>query len=671
MKKLTAREIPCSAEPLLFDDGLCIGCNRCMNVCQVDIMIPNPVRGKHPVVLYPGECYYCGSCVMECPREGAIRLQHPVMNRAKFVPVKRPELSQTLRNEDTMTVKFKDLAYTRPDEEAVIRGIKEAQAKLTAAADWEAARAAFEAFHRIMESFRSACQIAQIRFTQNVRDPFYEKENEVLGMIAPRVEEAAHDFYGALLSCPYSGQIDREYGPMLLKKLRYKEAGGGEAVTKLLQEENRLMAQFQAVSGTSRIAFRGQVIPAEQLYPYKGDRDRDTRREAYRAEGDYFLQHCEQLEDIFDKLVKNRNAQAQALGFRNYADMSLVFMNRMGYGLEEIAYYREQVKKYWVPAVREIKEMQRKRLGLSELKGYDNLLYFPDYNPAPKGDSQAMLAACSTMFHELSAETGEFFDSLLERDMFDLDSRDGKAPGGYCGSVDSVRSPFIFSNFNGTTRDVDVLIHESGHAFAAYEAYKNGIAAECREASSETCETHSTAMEMLTMPWHQLFFGKDADRYDLFLMERTLTYLPGGCASDEFLTIVYRNPDMTSNERHALWKKLREEYEPHFADFDDIPLYGDGREWLIDPQLFLCPFYLVDYGLARNVSLQLFMLQQKDPELAWEKYLRFVSFGGTKTYMEAVREIGMEIPFEGEAIRRVIEPMLEWVKRQNEKCRAE
>lgn len=564
-----------------------------------------------------------------------------------------------------MAVKFHEVPYVRPDAESVTAGIEQARRRLEQAGTWPEARNALEEFHQVQEAFTSMCQLSEIRFTQDVRDPFYEKENEALGEMAPVVEEAYHRFYRTLLQIPFGEELDREYSPMLRRRLKLREAGGGEAVTGLLQEENKLKARFQAISGTSRIEFQGKIVTAEQLYPYKGDKNREVRREAYRAEGAYFAGYREELEDIFDRLVKNRTAQAKALGFADYSQLSLVHMERMGYGLEEIAYYREQVKKYWIPAVREIKELQRKRLGLENWKGYDNLRYFSDYNPAPKGDSKKMVEACRTMFHSLSEETGEFFDALVEREMFDLDSREGKAPGGYCGSVDSLRSPFIFSNFNGTTMDIDVLVHESGHAFAAYEAYKNNLAPECREASSESCETHSTAMEMLTMPYHALFFGEDADRYDLFLMERTLTYLPGGCAGDEFQTILYQNPNMTAQERHALWRELRALYEPHFSDFGDIPLYGEGQEWLTDSQLFLNPLYLVDYGLARNISLQLFLLQRRDPKLAWEKYLRFVSLGGSKSYIEAVREIGMELPFEGETVRHVIEPMLEWIRRKN------
>ena len=560
-----------------------------------------------------------------------------------------------------MAESFQKLVYTRPDERQVITGIKEQEEALRGAADWEEAKKAFERFHEIQEEFRSMCQIAEIRFTLDVRDPFYGEENEALGEMGPRVSAVEHDFYDALLKCPYREEIDRDYGPILLEKLRQEAAGGGDAVTELVREENRLLGRFRKIIGSSLVDFRGGKLPVERLYPYKGDRNREVREAAYRAEGEYFAGYREELEEIFDALVKVRDAQAKALGFSDFAQLCVIRMGRMGYGLEEIAHYREQVKKYWVPAVTKIKEEQRKRLGLKDWKAYDNLLYFPDYNPVPQGGPEEMLKACSRMFHELSRETGEFFDTLTEHGMFDLDAREGKAPGGYCGSVDSERLPFIFSNFNGTTMDIDVLIHESGHAFAAYEAYLSGVSPECREASSETAETHSTAMELLTMPWHGLFFGKDAARYDRFLMERTLTYLPGGCASDEFLTEVSLNPGMSSVERHALWKRLRSEYQPHFSDYGDIPMYGEGQEWLFDSQIVTNPFYFVDYGMARNVSLQLFLLQQKDPGLAWSKYIRFLKAGGTKSFRSLVREIGLEVPFEGESVRHVIEPMLDFV----------
>ncbi len=560
-----------------------------------------------------------------------------------------------------MTGKFGELIYKRPDGAAVIREIHRQEERLRAAQSFEEVKSAFEEFHRVQEEFRSCCQIAEIRFTQDVRDAFYGEENEALGQMAPEVKEAEHSFYDALLSCRYREEIGREYGALLTEKLALEASGGGKSITGLVQEENRLTARFQKLIGSSLADFRGKKLPVEQLYPYKGDRDRSVREAAYRAEGMCFWGMREELEEIFDALVHNRDAQAKALGFDNFAQLGVVRMQRMGYGLEEIAHYREQVKKYWVPAVAAIKERQKKRLGLKDWKAYDNLLYFPDYNPVPKGDSRAMLEACRKMFHELSEETGAFFDTLMEHDMFDLDSREGKAPGGYCGSVDSVRLPFIFSNFNGTTMDIDVLIHESGHAFAAYEAYGSGACPELREASSETAETHSTAMELLTMPWHGLFFGKDSARYDQFLMERTLTYLPGGCAMDEFLTEVSLHPDMSAGERHGLWKSLRETYQPHFADYGDIPMYRDGQEWLFDTQIVMNPFYFVDYGMARNVSLQLFLLQRNNPRSAWEKNLRFLRAGGTKSFGSLVREIGLEVPYEGETVRHVIEPMLEWV----------
>lgn len=557
---------------------------------------------------------------------------------------------------------FKELEYIRPDVEKVICEIEKAAAAITEAPDFAAFQEAFEAYHQVMETYNSAIQIADIRFTQDVRDPFYAQENDYLGDNMPRVEKACQQVNRAVMASPFREEIDQAYTPMLLKRLAFMAQGTGDQIMELLQEENHLCAQYNDIIGRSQIEFQGKMLTGPQLYPYKGSPDREVRKAAYRAEGEYYARFGDQLEALFEKLVQNRDAQAKALGFKNFSEVGRIRMNRMDYDLEDIAYYREQVKKYWVPAVNQIKKEQAERIGIQDFKGYDNLLYFADYNPVPRGTSEEMKQACNYMFHEMAPETGEFYDSLMARDMFDLDAREGKAPGGYCSKVDNLKTPFIFSNFNGTTMDVDVLIHESGHAMAAYEAYKNGIVPELQEPSSEACETHSTGMEMLTMPYHHLFFGEDTGRYDRFLMERTLTYLPGGVMGDAFQTEMYRHPEYTPEQRDQLWKDLTEEFTPHFSDFDDIPLYSDGRSWLLESLIFTAPFYQVDYGLARMVALQLLILAQTDPKAAWNKYLTFLTFGGTKTYRESVKAVGLEVPFEGETVKHVIEPVMEFMK---------
>ena len=564
-------------------------------------------------------------------------------------------------------MQFSAYKYERPDVNTLLQKTEALCRALSAAENFAEADAVLARFHGEREIFSTAAQVAEIRFSQNVADPFYSAENEFMGGSRPLIEESGLRFYRALLASPFKDDFARKYGDIFIEKLTQQSLSADGRITKLMQEENALCAEFYSISAMSSIPFMGKNLPAEQLYPYKGHKDRAVRKAAYEAEGRYFLQYKDRLEDIFDRLVQNRTAQARALGYKDFSELGVLRMGRLGYGLKEIAAYRAAVKKYWVPAVAKIKELQRQRLGLDTLKGYDNLLYFPDYNPVPHGSAEDMLKACDTMMHALGKETGEMFEALLKNGMFDLDSRHGKAAGGYCGSVDALRLPFIFSNFNGTTMDVDVLIHESGHALAAYEAYKNSIVPELREASAEVCETHSTAMEMLSMPYHSLFFREDTDRYDLFLMERTLTYLPGGCAGDEFQTVVYQHPEMTKAERNALWKELTRTYTPHFADFDDIPLYSDGGDWLMEGQYFVNPFYLVDYGMARNLSLQLFLQSETEPEKAWERYISFVKLGGTESYIGAAQAAGLKLPFYEENIKNTIEKMLCWVERQNEK----
>lgn len=559
-------------------------------------------------------------------------------------------------------LRFCDFKYQRPDVDEILKGLDAIEKRIKNAKSADEAGRAFHDFHAMTEAFVSAGQLAEIRHTIDVRDAFYNEENKFMGTHAPIVNEKGLRIYRALLASPSRAGLEAEYGALLFSKLENMIKSWDTRIVALAQEENALQAEYQRIFASARIPFRGKTLTIAQLEPYKANKDREIRKAAFIAEGTFFDAQGKKFEDIFEKMVQNRTRQAEILGYDSYADLSVVRMGRMGYGLPEISAYREQIKKFWVPAVAEIKKMQQKRIGLKDFKAYDNLLYFADRNPAPKGNSIDMLEACRTMFHRMSPETAEFFDFMAEHELFDLMAKEGKAPGGYCGCVDFYKSPFVFSNFNGTMGDIDVLIHESGHAIAAYEAYKRNVVPEYRSPSAEACEIHSIAMELLSMPYHNLFFKEDTDRYDLFLMERTITYLPGGCAGDEFQTLVYQNPDMTSGERHELWARLQKEYSPHFSEYEDIPCYSRGADWLADPHLFLCPFYLIDYGLARIVSLQLFLLQQTDANAAWRKYMDFVNAAGTRTYVDMVKSSGLKLPFEEDCIKPMMPPILEWIK---------
>ena len=270
------------------------------------------------------------------------------------------------------------------------------------------------------------------------------------------------------------------------------------------------------------------------------------------------------------------------------------------------------------------------------------------------------------MYRELSPETARFIDFMTESQLFDLESRPGKAPGGYCETIPGYGAPFVFSNFNGTSGDVDVLTHEAGHAFQAWVAAGQGMCQELANPGLESCEIHSMSMEFLTSPWHHLFFGKDTAKYALAHAQEALTFLPYGCMVDEFQHIVYSQPHLTPDERNGIWLELERKYRP-WNDFDGLPFYGRGAGWQRQLHIYQYPFYYIDYCLAQIVSLQFFAAHLNDPKDAWQRYLALVKKGGGDTYAGLVKAAGFTVPFEQGAIAPVAQQVFDWVKEQNKK----
>ena len=249
---------------------------------------------------------------------------------------------------------------------------------------------------------------------------------------------------------------------------------------------------------------------------------------------------------------------------------------------------------------------------------------------------------------------------MFENELFDVLSRPGKSGGGYCTSFPEYKSPFIFANFNGTQHDVEVMTHEAGHAFAAYQA-RDIFPLELQSPSLESCEVHSMSMEFFAWPWQEGWFGDQTEKFYYSHLAGALEFIPYGTMVDHFQHIVYEKPQMTPAERHDTWRELLGIYMPWVALGDEIPFYGEGKGWQRQSHIYERPFYYIDYCLAQTVALQFWAAMQRDRKDAWERYMKFVSLAGTRTFTELVAAAGLDSPFGDDALHTVANTAVEWL----------
>ena len=283
-----------------------------------------------------------------------------------------------------------------------------------------------------------------------------------------------------------------------------------------------------------------------------------------------------------------------------------------------------------------------------------------DGNAKPEGTAEEILAAGKRMYHELSPETAEFIDAMFDMELFDVLSKPGKAPGGYCTDLPKYKMPFIFSNFNGTSGDVDVLTHEAGHAFNAYRVMRKDYPMALMNATMETCECHSMSMEFLTQDYHKYFFGAQTAKYEQGHCDDALMFIPYGCMVDEFQHLMYENENLTPDERNETWLRLEKKYRP-WIDFDNLPFYSRGGGWQQQLHIYLYPLYYIDYCMAQTVAFQFWIASMHDRTDAWERYMRFVDAGGSKTFVELCHDSGIKVPYEPGCIREIGSEISQWL----------
>lgn len=557
-------------------------------------------------------------------------------------------------------MKFSEMPYRRPNKDEILNKMDGALTVLQTAESGEDAIRAMKGMEQIIVDVDTMGTICHIRNTVDTTDSFYEAEREYNDQLSPLLSEKIQAFNKELLQSKFRPELETKYGKLLFSNMELDQKGFSPEIIPLMQEENLLEAEYQKLYASAKIPFDGKELTVAQLHPYKQNPDRAVRRAAWEAEGKFFDENRQKFDEIFDKLVKNRTEQANKLGFQNFVELGYIRRQRNCYGPEGVSQFRRQVAKDLVPVVVEIKENQAKRIGLTKLKMHDDLFAFPDGNAVPQGTPDEILAAGKKMYEEMSPETAAFIDQMFEMELFDVLAKEGKAPGGYCTTILGYNCPFIFSNFNGTSGDVDVLTHEAGHAFASYVASREIELIDLRNPSMEGCETHSMSMEFLTAPWHHLFFKEQTAKYELSHAEDALTFIPYGCMVDHFQEIVYSHPELTPQQRNEEWLKLEKIYRP-YMDHDTLPFYGRGAGWQRQLHIYLYPFYYVDYCLAQTAALQIWMEALNNREKAWKKYLDLVKLGGTKTFVDLMKSAGLQSPFDKGSMKKIAEPVRKWL----------
>ena len=558
-------------------------------------------------------------------------------------------------------MKFSEYPYSRPDFKAAKEKLLHLAETIRSATDVREAIRAFDEASQIGQEFSSMASIAYVRNTINTADPFYDQERAALDEASPELQEADTQISMAMLDSPLRPELEKHYGSLLFKNLEIARRSFKPELIPLMQEESRLEAQYQKLYAGMTVEFDGQTLPMPMLGRYKGSADRAVRRAAYEAEGRAFDAHQAELDDIFDRLVKNRNAQGRMLGYENYIQLGYDRLGRNCYGGKELAGFRDQIATDLVPIIAEVKEAQRKRIGVDHLCIYDDTFRFPDGNAAPEGTAEEILAAGKAMYQALSPETKEFIEFMFDGELFDVLSREGKAPGGYCTSFPTYKAPFIFSNFNGTSDDVDVLTHEAGHAFAFYRAMHNPkVHPALMEPTVEACECHSMSMEFLTQDYHKNFFGDKTKKYELGHCEDSLDFIPYGCMIDEFQHRMYEDENLTPEQRNAVWEELEHKYRP-WLSMDGLPFYSRYSHWQWKLHVYLYPLYYIDYCMAQTVAYQLWILSMQDRDAAWKKYLSFVDSAGTKTFADLCRSTGLKVPYEPGVIGEIGSVIRDWL----------
>ncbi len=427
-------------------------------------------------------------------------------------------------------------------------------------------------------------------------------------------------------------------------------------------EEAKLGQQYQKISGSLTVDFRGKERTLVEMARYQEEPDRATRQEAWELVANRRLKEVEAFEKIFDEQVKLRVQMAKNAGFPNYVEYTFRRLRRFDYGPADCLKFHEAIEQEVMPVLRELQAERRRQLGLKTLRPWD-LAVDPESRPAlrPFEQVDGMVANTQKIFNQLDKSLAGGFQQMQDLKLLDLANRKGKAPGGYQSTLAEARLPFIFMNAVGVQRDVETILHEAGHAFHALAMRGEDLHA-YRDAPIEFCEVASMSMELLGNEYIENFYAApEAKRARRDHLEGIVEVFPWIATVDAFQHWIYSHPEHTREERRAAWDDLMKRFG---GDVDWTGLEtARGHLWHRQLHIFLHPFYYVEYGIAELGALQVWANSRKDKAQALDDYKRGLSLGGSRPLPELFAAAGCRFDFTAATIKPLVELVrTEWQK---------
>ena len=558
---------------------------------------------------------------------------------------------------------FSQIEYVRPDFDKLKEEHLSMIEEIQNAKEYSDIQKIIKRSDSLMSTASTMYTLAYIRNTLDTTDEFYEKEVEYNDEHFAALGVEGTLFNKALLECKFTDDITAEYGREYLVIIKREVDKFKDELVPYIQQEAKLTMRYQKLMATARIEFDGQTLNLYGIQKYFEHTDRATRRAAFKAYSDFYHSKEEEMEEIFGELVSIRNTMGQALGYDNFIPLGYMQQGRSDYGQKEVAAFREQVRKELVPLCEKLYDEQAKRIGVSELMAYDERFIYPDGNANPIGDEDYLVKEAQKMYHDMSSETGEFIDFMIKHELMDLKNKPNKASTGYMTELPDYEAPYVFSCFNQTKFDIEVLTHELGHAFAGYEAMRAQKCMNYHTSSTDIAEIHSMAMEQFSYPYADQFFGENADKFRFAHLQDAVTFVPFGVAVDEFQHIMYEKPELTPKERTYEWHKLEEKYMP-WRRYEDDEFMERGGYWYHKLHIFLYPFYYINYTLTTMGAMELKKKYAEDKEQTWKEYLALCKAGGSTNYLNLLKLANLSVPFEEGSVAKAMSYAKEELLRQ-------